>query len=312
MSVSVNEFREAVLNQQLHLEIEAGGEYLDREIEEVAINRPGLAVAGFFKYFANKRVQILGLAESEYIKLLPDEERARRVEGLFKQDIPCVVLTRGRHASDDFKCLAEKFKTPVLRSTMITGNFINQATLTLEDLVAPTTRLHGTMLDVLGLGVMIEGSSGVGKSEAALALIERGHSLVTDDLTILRKNNSGELVGTAPEMTRYHMEIRGLGVINVPSLFGMASITAEKPLDMIIALYHPKPGEPEERVSSRRTRTVLDVEVPLVTLPVRAGRDMSNVIEVAVRNQKLRMLGHDTAESFNANIIRRLKKREDS
>jgi HPr kinase/phosphorylase len=313
MSVTVAEFCQAAQKQQINLVPQAGELYMRREIPEIAINRPGLALAAFYKYFANRRVQVFGLAESEYIKSLPESERKRRIEGLFQQNIPCLVLTRGRKASTDLRAMAEKYKTPVLRSPSITGNFINQATLVLEDLVAPTTRRHGTMLDILGVGVMIEGPSGIGKSEAALGLIERGHSLVTDDLTILRKINTGALVGSAPDMTRYHMEIRGLGVINVPSLFGMASITRDKQLDMIIGLYHPEPGVEEDRTGTvRQSRTILDVEVPLVTLPVRAGRDMSNVIEVAAMNQKLRMLGHDSAAGFNKDIIRRLKKERNS
>ena len=311
MSISVAEFMEALQKQQVKLEVQAGEQFLDREIEEIAVNRPGLALAAFYRYFAHRRMQVLGLAETEYIKSLPEEDQVLRIEGLFQKKIPCVVFTRGRRASPLFLELAEKYRTPVLRSHEITGSFINQATLVLEELVSPTTRLHGTMLDILGVGVMIEGASGIGKSEAALGLIERGHSLVTDDLTILRRNNAGNLIGSAPDITRYHMEIRGLGVINVPSLFGMASITRDKQLSMIIALYHPEPGhEPDRTGLSRPTRSILDVDVPLVTLPVRAGRDMSNVIEVAAMNQKLRMLGHDTAAGFNADVIHKLKNRK--
>jgi HPr kinase/phosphorylase len=309
MSVSIKDFLVAAEQHQVPIVVEGGKKYVDRVIREEAINRPGLALANFFQYFANNRVQVFGLAENTYLKSLDKDERMRRLEGVLSQSVPCLVFTRSRRPTKAVLELAEAYHTPVLRSPLITSRFINQATLILENLAAPTIRLHGSMLDILGVGVLIEGDPGVGKSEAALGLVERGHSLVADDMTIFHRDNRSRLVGSAPDITRYHMEIRGLGIINVPSLFGMASITQEKQLDLIIRLYAPTEDDDLDRVQmSPQTRTLLQVEIPLVTLPVRAGRDMSNVIEVAAMNQKLRILGHDAVKDFNQNLINSMKK----
>ncbi len=309
MSVTIKDFLDAATVHHLPLVVESGEEHLDRVIREEAINRPGLALADFFQYFANNRVQVFGLAENTYLKSLDEAERARRLEGVLKQNVPCLIYTRSRRPSQTLLDLAEQYNIPVLRSSLITSRFINLATLILENLSAPTTRLHGSMLDILGVGVLIEGNPGVGKSEAALGLVERGHSLVADDMTVIHRDNRGYLVGSAPDVTRYHMEIRGLGIINVPSLFGMASITQEKQLDLVIKLYAPDGDENLDRAGlTPQTRTLLEVEIPLVALPVRAGRDMSDVIEVAAMNQKLRNLGHDAVKDFNQSLINSMKK----
>jgi len=286
-----------------------GEEAMHRVIHEEAINRPGLALAEFFQYFANKRIQVFGLAEMTYLKSLPVLEREHRLEQLFAQDIPCVVLTRNRTPSADLQRTALKFRVPVLRTPLITSRFINMATLAMEHLTTPTERLRGTTLDILGVGVLIEGSPGIGKSEAALGLIKRGHSLVADDLTVVRRDAQSRLICTSSEMTRFHMEIRGLGIIHVPSLFGMASVTEEHSLDMIVSLYPANPTLEGDRSGlTKNSRKILDVTVPLVELPVAPGRDMAGVIEVAAMNRKLANLGHEAAKEFNHHIIRTLQK----
>lgn len=293
------------------ISLHVGETYLDNPIPEESINRPGLALADFFQYFANKRIQVFGLSEMTYLKSLSLFDREDRLRKLFEQGIPCVVLTRNRTAPPELERVAHRYRVPILRSPLITSRFINLATLCMEHLVAPMLRFSGTMLDVMGIGVLIEGAPGIGKSEAALGLIERGFSLVADDLTMIRRDTYSSLMCTSSEMTRFHMEIRGLGIIHVPSLFGMASVTLEKKLDMIVSLYPTDPSKEGDRSGlSKNSRKILDLDVPLVELPVAPGRDMAGVIEVAAMNQKLSHLGHEAAKEFDQHLIRTLQKRK--
>ncbi|MDA3873518.1 MAG: HPr(Ser) kinase/phosphatase [Kiritimatiellae bacterium] len=308
-TVTVGTFLEYA-RSMMPLTLLTGEEYLGNEIMEEAINRPGLALADFFQYFANKRIQVFGLAEMTYLKSLDRSERETRLENLFQQDIPCVVLTRNRTALPEIERMSRKYRVPVLRSPLITGRFINIATLAMEQMVAPVEHFSGTMMDVMGVGVLIEGAPGIGKSEAALGLIEKGFSLVADDITLIHRDAHAQLMCTSSELTRYHMEIRGLGIIHVPSIFGMASVSLEKRLDMIVSLYPPDPSKEGDRSGlSKKNRKILDVEVPLVELPVAPGCDMAGVIEVAAMNQKLSYWGDDAAKEFDEHLIRTLQKK---
>ncbi|MGA0334562.1 MAG: HPr(Ser) kinase/phosphatase [Kiritimatiellia bacterium] len=292
------------------LSLVSGNEYLDNEIPEEAINRPGLALADFYQYFANKRIQVFGLAEMTYLKSLEPRVRESRLENLFQQGIPCVVLTRNRNITPEFERVSRKYNVPVLRSPLITSRFINLATLAMENLVAPGLKYSGTMMDVMGIGVLIEGPPGIGKSEAALGLIERGYSLVADDMTEIHRDARSRLMCSASELTRFHMEIRGLGIIHVPSIFGMASVSLEKRLDLIVSLYPANPSREGDRSGlTKKSRKVLDMDVSLVELPVAPGRDMAGVIEVAAMNHKLSYLGHEAAKEFDQQLIRTLQKK---
>ncbi|MBN1269024.1 MAG: HPr(Ser) kinase/phosphatase [Kiritimatiellae bacterium] len=303
MPVSVKEFYEAG-RESLSLEVEAGEDYFDNVVHEEALNRPGLALAGFFQYFANRRIQVMGLAENAYLRSLGAKERVERIRQMCEAHIPLVVLTRGRRALPELLEATGASRIPILRSPMITSRFINAATLIMENLVAPQMRVQGTMVDIMGIGVLIEGKPGIGKSETALTLIERGHSLVSDDITLLRKDSAGVIMGTAVDITRYHMEIRGLGIIHVPSLFGVASMRREMKLDLVIRLHTPDPEIEDDRTGlTPETRNVMDVEIPLITLPVAPGRDMAHVIEVAALNQKLKQLGHDAAKELDEKLV---------
>lgn len=294
----------------LGMTVESGAAYLDRRITEVALNRPGLALAGFFEYFAEKRMQVLGLAEWTYAKTLPESERMDRMRALFAQRFPALILTRNRHALAEMNSMAEEYHVPVLRSSMITGEFMNKATVMIADMVAPRMRVHATTVDIMGVGVMIEGPPGIGKSEAALALIERGHSLVADDITVLHRSGANDIHATSVEITRYHMEIRGLGIIHVPSLFGVAAMRSEAHLDLIVRLEKPNLQMEEDRAGlTPQVRDVLGVKVPLVTLPVAAGRDLAHVIEVAALNQRLKLLGHDAAKELDEKMIAMLSRK---
>jgi HPr kinase/phosphorylase len=292
-------------SEKLSLSIIAGEQYLDRKLPETTMNRPGLALTGFFQYFANQRLQIFGLAEFTYLKSLPQEEKVQRLEALFEQQIPGIVITRNRKAPKEILDLAELHKVPVMRTPMVTMNFVNECTVILEKLTAPQKRIQGTCMELMGIGILLRGDPGIGKSETALSLIERGYSLVSDDVTEVRKTSRGRLVCWANEVTRYHMEIRGLGIIHVPSLFGVAAIRRQTELDLVIDLKKPT-GNEDRTGMNPETVDIMGVEVPCITLPVRSGRDMANIVEVAALNQKLKELGHDAAKELDDKIINRL------
>ncbi len=291
--------------ERLSLSVIAGEKYLGRKLPEIAMNRPGLALTGFFQYFANQRLQIFGLAEFTYLKSLSDKEKSQRLEELFKQQIPGIIITRNRKASKEILELAERYKVPVIRTTMVTMNFVNECTVLLEKLTAPRERIQGTMMEIMGIGVLLRGDPGIGKSETALSLIERGYSLVSDDVTEIRKTSRGRIVCWANEVTRYHMEIRGLGIIHVPSLFGVSSIRRQTELDVVIELNKPSGDEDRTGVHPESV-DLMGVEVPCIRLPVRSGRDMANIVEVTALNQKLKELGHDAAKELDEKVINRL------
>ena len=293
-------------SDSLKLKVLAGENFLDRKINETAMNRPGLALTGFFTYFANQRLQIFGLAELTYIKNLNSKDRQYRLEEVFKKNIPGIVLTRKRKAIPEILELAAKYNVPVLSTSMVTMDFVNACTVMLDDLTAPAKRIQGTALEIMGIGVLLRGDPGIGKSETALALIERGYSLVSDDVTEIRRTSRGKLICWANDLTRYHMEIRGLGIIHVPSLFGVSSIRRKTELDLVIDLKMPS-GEEDRTGVLQETIDIVGVNVPLITLPVRSGRDMANIVEVAALNQKLKELGHDAAKELDDKIITRLR-----
>ena len=220
--------------QALELELMGDSVGMERPIAEPTINRPGLALAGFFRYFASKRVQVAGHAELSYLRSLPAEERASRIKALFEQRIPCLVIARGLPLPIGLLEFAAQSETPVFRTPLVTMKFINSATIALEDEFAPVASEHGSMVDIMGMGVLIRGSSGIGKSECVLGLIERGYSLVSDDITRFRNLEGRELIGNSKELTRFHMEVRGIGIINVAAIFGAGSVRPEKRLDLIV------------------------------------------------------------------------------
>jgi len=281
-----------------------------REITEVALNRPGLALAGFLRYFANHRIQVLGLAEMTYLRSLSPEERLIRFEALGR--VPAVVMSRGRRLPAYAQKAVSKSLIPVMRTHLVTGHFMNMATVLIQNMTSPRIRVAGTMVEVNGVGVLLEGMPGIGKSEVALALIKRGHSLVSDDTTILTRDSTGVIQGSAVEITREHMEIRGLGIIHVPRLFGVASMRAAMRLDVIIRIQKSLHGEDDIDRTGLDTqfRNVLGVDIPLITIPVAAGRDLTNVVEVAALNQRLKRMGHDSARELDERLKMRLAEKD--
>lgn len=303
MSITLKDFWERG-QARLSLELVSGEDALDRVVEEKAINRPGLALTGFFQYFAQRRLQVFGLAEFTYLKSLDSKEREHRLREIFEKNIPGIVIARNRNPLPEFRVLAEEYSVPLFRTAMITSHFINESTLLIEELTAPRGRVQGTMLEIMGIGVLLQGKAGIGKSETALSLIERGYSLVADDVTEVVRDSRGKVVGYANELTRYHMEIRGVGIVHVPSLFGVASIRRESELDLVVELHPYKNDEQEERTGIKPDSIeVLGTKFPYYSLPVSPGRDMANIVEATALNHKLKTLGHDAAKELDEKVI---------
>jgi HPr kinase/phosphorylase len=290
--------------EKLKLELVAGSRGLNRVIREGSVNRPALALTGFFKYFAHRRLQVLGAAEVTFLKTM-SEERQREVFTEFaKRGIPCLIYSRNYHPTRPLLAIAEKARLAVFRTPMITKNFITVATLALDNEFAPETTEHGTMMDIKGVGVLIRGESGVGKSECALALIERSHSLVADDLTRIRLVDERELMASSLELNRGHMECRGLGLINVAEMFGVRSVRREKRIDMVVSLRELTEDTDEDRTGLEQSSfEILGMKLPHIELYVRPGRDMARLVEVAALVQALKFMGHDPAKEFNDRLI---------
>jgi HPr kinase/phosphorylase len=290
--------------EKLLMKLEGPRVGFHRKIREPTINRPGLALSGFYTYFAEKRVQVLGAAEHSYLKSLSPKTRVKRFRNLCERKIPCLVMSRGFHLAPELLAVTGEAQIAVFRTPMITMKFINAATIALEVDFSPTVTEFGSMVDILGVGVLIRGASGIGKSECVLGLIERGYSLVADDVTRITSFEGRELMATAPELTRNHMEVRGIGIINVASVFGIGSIRVEKRLDLVATLKDWQDVEAVDRIGLDRSfYEILGLQVPHVTIPVRPGRDMARLIEVAAMDQKLKDLGENSAVEFNTKLL---------
>ncbi len=308
--VTVESFFEAhAATLQLKLEGKRVG--FQRKIREPTINRPGLALSGFYKYFAEKRVQVFGSAEQSYLESLSAKTRVQRFRALCERKVPCVVVSRGAHLEPALLAVAEAMEIAVFRTPMVTMRFINAATIAMEADFAPTVTEFGSMVDVLGIGVLIRGQSGIGKSECVLGLIERGYSLVADDVTRITSFEGRELMATAPELTRYHMEVRGIGIINVASIFGIGSIRIEKRLDLVVTLKEWQDMEEVDRIGlDREYYDILKIQIPHTIIPVRPGRDVARLVEVAAMDQKLKALGRNSAVEFNEKLLNLMGKKE--
>ncbi|HKS36773.1 MAG TPA: HPr(Ser) kinase/phosphatase [Verrucomicrobiae bacterium] len=292
---------------ELELKLVAGAKGLKRVIREPTVNRPGLALTGFTKYFASRRVQVIGSAESTYLKSLTPQEREERYANLFSYRIPCIVLCRTLRPDRQFLKAAEHADVPIFQCPLITMKFINLATLALEMMFAPRGSEMGSMVDILGVGVIIRGESGIGKSECVLALIERGYSLVSDDVTRVTLVDGREVIGTSAELTRNHMEVRGIGIINVAAMFGVKSIRGEKRVDLVITLKSWNEVPDVDRLGmEEQYLKILGVEIPQITIPVRPGRDLARLVEVAAFQTKLKSSGYNPAKELNDRLIARM------
>jgi HPr kinase/phosphorylase len=303
MSITVEQFFKDHCDA-LQMRLLSASADLRRIIREPTVNRPGLALSGFTQYFAYKRVQVFGHAEVYYLRTLTREQREARYAYLFAYKIPCVVFSRGLRPDKELLPAAEKAGVPVFQSPLVTMTFINAATLELEMMFAPRSTEIGSMVDILGVGVMIRGESGIGKSEAVLALIERGYSLVSDDVTRVTLVSGHEVLGTSAELTRNHMEIRGIGIINVAAMFGIKSVRRDKTLNLIVTLKAWNDVPDVDRLGMEQEFVkVLGVDIPHITIPVRPGRDLARLIEVAAYQTKLKISGYNAAQELNERLI---------
>ena len=256
------------------------------EITVNDINRPGLQLAGFYNYFAPERLQVVGKAEWSFIGDMSRELRRKRVDKYFSFNSQCVVITRGLEPHEEFIKPAKKNQTWLLRTTSVTTSFISKMTIYLSDKFAPETRLHGVLVDVYGIGILITGESGIGKSETALELIKRGHRLVTDDAVDI-KEIDGELIGTSPRITIGMLEVRGIGIIDVTSLYGLSSVQESKDINLVIHFEHWKDNGDYDRLGiNQDTQEILGVKVRKLKVPVRPGRNIAVIIEAAAVNYR--------------------------
>jgi HPr kinase/phosphorylase len=260
-------------------------------------------LAGFFSYFAKKRVQVLGNSELSYLKKLPEAMCIDRFRRMCDRDIPCIVVARGSTLDANLLTVANEHGIPVFCTSQVTMNFLNAATIRLEHDFAPSVTLHGCMVDMRGVGVLIVGKSGAGKSETAIGLLERGASLVADDMVRI-KYVGGDLVATAPDLSRGYMEIRGIGIINVANLYGLASIRPDKRVDLVVTLKPQADLNEVDRVGlQQKTYEILGQQVVHVEIPVGPGRDTARMVTIAALDQQLRRLGYNMADEFNQKLL---------
>lgn len=293
---------------RLELELLGGSSGLSNPIRQLRIQKPGLALAGYSDQIKPFRVQILGETEIEFLRSLPDGQREEPVRRIFRLGVACFIVTKGQEIWETFQEEADRTGTPLFRSSLRTSDLIERIEKFLEEELSPVTHLHGVLMDILGVGVLIRGPSGVGKSECALDLIMRGHRLVADDVVQIRKYAPFRLKGMGAGLIRYHMEIRGLGIINVQELFGTMAVRADKGLDIVVDLEHWAEDSHYDRLGlDERTYRILDVDIPYLTLPVAPGRNISSVIEVAARNFLLRLMGKNSAIALKEKLDAKLR-----
>jgi HPr kinase/phosphorylase len=284
--------------RHLGLVLRAGRSGLDREIAQARVQRPGLALTGYTAYIRYGRVQIVGGSEIHYLETLPARQRAAAWSRLMAREVSCFVVTKGLVPPAELLRAADRRGVPVLTTPNDSTPFIKHLSSFLEARLALRVHLHAVLMDVFGLGVLIMGESGIGKSECALDLVDRGHRLVADDVVEIRRL-ADALVGDAPELTRHHMEIRGLGVINLKDLYGVSSIRTSKRVELVVQLERWEPGKEYDRLGVREdSHPVLGVALPLVRMPVAPGRNLAILVEVAARNQLLKERGYHAARRF--------------
>lgn len=281
----------------LMLQVIAGKEGLSKKINFPKIQKPGLALTGFTQYVRPGRVQILGESELSFLKQLDPARRQEVLRQLFTIDIACFIVTRGQEPLPEIIREAENQHIPLMVTPLVTSEIIEKLTGFLSDMLAPKTYLHGDLLDVFGLGVLLIGDSGIGKSECALDLIVRGHRLISDDIVIIKKTTDTILIGRSPDLIRYHMELRGLGVINIKDLFGISAISLYQKIELVISLERWKPDVEYDRLGLEESRyEILGMELPLIRMPVAPGRNIAILIEVASRNYLLRAQGYNASK----------------
>lgn len=287
------------LVEHFQIKMLSGEEGLGREITVTDLSRPGLQLAGYYSYYPEDRIQLFGLTEIHFFETLSRDERIERMRFLMNERTPCFCIARNLTVPEEVLEISNERAVPVLQSPHATTTLVSKLTNYLENRLAPTTTIHGVLTDIYGVGVLITGSSGIGKSEAALELVKRGHRLVADDAVEIRQTQGGQLVGSAPELIQHLLEIRGVGIINVMTMFGAGAVRNVKNIAMVVQLELWEPHKQYERLGLDEEKIkIMDTEIPVITVPVRPGRNLAVIIEVAAMNFRLKRMGYNAAVHF--------------
>ncbi|OPJ54965.1 HPr(Ser) kinase/phosphatase [Alkalithermobacter paradoxus] len=296
--------------RDLNLDVVYMPDKVDYTIRSSDINRPGLQLAGYFGDFSYDRIQIIGRGEYNYFEHLDKETRSQRLDKMFSYEIPALIATRGLKVNEDTINSAKKYERIILATSMNTTRFINKVSNYLNEKLAPTKTMHGVLVDVDGIGILIIGESGVGKSETALELVKRGHRLVADDAVEIRRIDEDLLLAQAPETIRHLIEIRGVGILDIKSLYGVGAVKLSKNVDMVIELQIWEEGKYYDRLGiDEQHMSILDVPVEHLVIPVRPGRNIAMIIEVAAKNHRQKAMGYNAAKDFNDRLMKKLEEK---
>jgi HPr kinase/phosphorylase len=307
--IQVKNFLDDTGNIDLQIRLVAGGSGLGREIRVGDINRPGLTLAGFYDFFAYDRIQIFGLGESAYLRQLSEDQKKAVLEKFFSYEVLCCIFTHNEEPDRLFLEYADTRGVPVFVTRKDTTKFASSLVYLLNEAFAPTVTLHGTFVDVYGIGVLLIGKSGVGKSECALELVERGHRFIADDVVQIKRVDESILMGSGSPLLKHHMEIRGLGIINIKDIFGIRSVRDRKRVELVVLMEDWDKNKQYDRLGlEETTHPILDIDVPSIMVPVRPGRNIPIIVETAALNQRLKKLGIFTARDLDRNIQECLKR----
>ncbi|MBS0625771.1 MAG: HPr kinase/phosphorylase [Verrucomicrobia bacterium] len=295
----------------LGLELIAGAPGLTRRINKPEVHRPGLSLTGYMKGYVTARILVIGKQEIEYLKEQEPKVRLARLQAILTPSTPAVIVAKGFRSPKELTSLCEKAKIPLFRANSPATDLLSRITFLLLEEFCPSVTLHGTLVEVFGVGVLIQGESSVGKSEAALGLIERGHRLISDDVVRVKKKEGSYLVGSGPELTRHLMEIRGIGIINVAHLYGAVCVRPDKGLDIVVKLEEWDDQHFYDRVGlDEKFIDILGISVPYHVLPVKPGRDVVLLLETIALNHRLKDMGYNSAKEFNAKLLEAIARRQ--
>ncbi|MCR8844876.1 HPr(Ser) kinase/phosphatase [Paenibacillus sp. SC116] len=300
------------LVEQFQMEVLAGEQGMKRLITVDDLHRPGLEIAGYFDYHPTERIQLMGKTELTFLETLSEETRLERLRRFISPEIPSIIITRGLDVPTELVQICEQNEVPLLRSPLASTTLVSRITSFLERKLAPTATIHGVLVDVYGVGMLITGGSGIGKSETALELVKRSHRLVADDAVEIHQTSDNQLHGTAPDLIRHLLEIRGIGIINVMTLFGAGAVRNNKRISVVIRLETWQQDKQYDRLGlDEETTRILDTDVPLVTIPVRPGRNLAVIIEVAAMNYRLKRMGYNAALQFTNKLTEQINEDSD-
>jgi len=308
----INKIKVKDLVEELKLEVVCGKKGLNRRITSKMFSRPGVELAGLFDFYEEDRIQVIGTKEYTFFHWLNENDQLERISKLFREKTPCFIFSNSFEVPQVFIDNSEKTKIPILRSPKRTTQLINDVTTYLAEELAETINMHGVLVDVHGVGVLIRGESGIGKSEAALELLKRGHKLIADDNVIIYEKEVGTLIGKPPKLLETYMEIRGIGIVNVMRLFGASVYRHKKRITLVVDLELAEDNREYDRLGvEEQTIKILNTDVPYIKIPIRPGRNMASLIEVAALNRRLRYMGFNAAQEFIDNLNKYIQTQQD-